>query len=151
MLGNRILTICIGNICRSPAAEALFRAQLAKRVSDAEVNSAGIEALVNKPADPFAQKVMLEQFNLDISSHRAQQVNEGLLKHHDLVLVMDDEQVRILKKRYPFASGKVHRLGKWKNTNITDPYRQSEAVFSDRIALISQCVDEWVEKFWGTR
>lgn len=148
LLGNKILTVCIGNICRSPAAEELFRAALSKRIENAEVNSAGLEALVGKPADPFAQKVMLETYGLDISSHRAQQIHDGLLKHHDLVLVMDDSQAMFLKKRYPFASGKVHRIGKWRNMNIGDPYRQSEAVFENRISLIAQCVTTWVEKFW---
>lgn len=148
LLGNKILTVCIGNICRSPAAEALFRFKLSQKIDHVEVSSAGIAALVGKPAEPFAQKVMQEKYGLDISAHRAQQVNDQLLKNHDLILVMDDEQARVLKKRYSFASGKIHRLGKWQHANVLDPYRQSEAVFQDRIQLISQCVNDWVEKFW---
>ena len=52
---TRLLTVCIGNICRSPMAEALLRAHLAAQGREAAtVQSAGLAALVGRPADPMA-------------------------------------------------------------------------------------------------
>ncbi len=45
-----LLVVCVGNICRSPMAQALFRA----RLPGVDVQSAGLGALVGHPAEPFA-------------------------------------------------------------------------------------------------
>ena len=52
---NKILVVCVGNICRSPLAEAKLR-QLAP--ASVEVASAGIQAMVDHPADPHANSPM---------------------------------------------------------------------------------------------
>lgn len=148
LFGNKILTVCLGNICRSPAAEGLIAAHFHKNNINGEVASAGIHAMVDWPADPFSQKVMQEFYQIDISAHRAKQIDERMARYYDLILVMDDAQVKATQSLYPFASGKVHRIGKWRETNVPDPYRQSEKIFQDRIKLINDCVNDWVEKFW---
>ena len=148
MLGNKILTVCIGNICRSPAAEGFFSRYFKEKNITCDVASAGIEALVDRPADPLAQDVMRETYQIDISDHRARQFSEQIAREYDLILVMDDSQVQYLQSRYPFASGKIHLLGKWRQASVGDPYRQSKEIFQKRIALINDCVNDWVQKFW---
>ena len=81
---NRVLVVCVGNICRSPMAEAMLRARLGRRPRF-EVSSAGVGALVGHPADPFAMELMRER-GLDIAAHRARQVTPELVAAHDLVL-----------------------------------------------------------------
>ncbi len=135
---NRILVICIGNICRSPIAEGL----LGRAWPDKKIISAGIGALVGHPAAPFSVQLMAEQ-GIDISGHRAQSVTSALVSAADLVLTMDLAQKRHIEKIYPTARGKVFRLG---DTDIPDPYRQGIAVFRQTCNLLSQGVDALIAR-----
>lgn len=140
--------VCIGNICRSPAAEGFFKNIFESKSLSCDVQSAGIKAMVNHGPDPHSKNIMLNNYQIDISEHKARQINEQMMRYHDLILVMDEEQAGFLRSRYPFASGKVHRIGKWRQMNITDPYRQSELVFEEKISQIHDSVNDWIEKFW---
>ena len=82
---NKILVVCVGNICRSPAAEAKLR-QLAP--ASVQIASAGIQALVDHPADPQAQEEARKD-GLDLSAHRARQLTDAMCQAHDLILVME--------------------------------------------------------------
>src|SRR3546814_2115764 len=73
MTMNRILLVCIGNICRSPLAEALLK----QHFPDKTVHSAGLAALVGHPADSTAQDIA-HQHGLDLSAHRAQQITQAM-------------------------------------------------------------------------
>ena len=96
---DRILVVCIGNICRSPMAEGLLRLRLAGRTG-VTVGSAGIAARVGEPADPMAQGLMRER-GIDIAGHRARQLTPELAGAHDLVLVMEQEHERALLEIAP--------------------------------------------------
>jgi protein-tyrosine phosphatase len=130
---NRILVICIGNICRSPIAEGLLK----RAWPDKTVVSAGLGALVGHPAAPFSVQLMAEQ-GIDIGAHRAQSVTSALIRSVDLILTMDLAQKRHIEQTYPTARGKVFRLGE---SDIPDPYRQDMAVFRQTYHLLSQGVD----------
>ena len=149
MLGHKILVACIGNICRSPAAEGFIADYFKKNNISGEVASAGIHALVGESAAPYTEKTMKTLYGIDVSHHRAQQLTEAIIKKYDVVFAMSDGQVRHLKKTYPHASGKICLLGKWQETDIGDPYRESEAVFQECIALIQVCTNDWLTRFWG--
>lgn len=147
-LANKILVVCIGNICRSPAGEGFFISQFKKKEIKVEVGSAGIAAMVNQPAALHTQKIMREVYDIDVSQHRARQMTEQMARYYDLILVMDDEQETAVKKMFPFAAGKTQRMGRWRSVNIDDPYRQSEAVFQEKLAIIYDCVNDWMGRFW---
>ncbi len=135
---SRILVICVGNICRSPMAEGLLRQAL----PDHKVSSAGLGALVGHPADPHAVELMREQ-GVDITQHRARQLQGKLMAEADLVLVMELNQQRHLEKQYPLSRGKIYRLCEKTKTDIADPYRQGAAAFQEAARLITQGVDAW--------
>ncbi len=89
---NRILVVCVGNICRNPMAEGLLVQTLSEAGMQAiQIRSAGLNALVGHQADKIAIRLMLEQ-GVDVSAHRGQQLNRDLLRWADLVLVMDKAQ-----------------------------------------------------------
>ena len=136
-----VLTVCIGNICRSPMAEGLLAAGL----PHLRVVSAGTGALVGKPADATAQKLMQKR-GIDISGHVAQQVSQLLCRQADLILVMDLAQRRHLESTYPFVRGKVFRIADTTAQDVPDPYRKDEADFEHALALIDAGARTWIDR-----
>ena len=144
-----ILFVCTANICRSPVGEYLLKQYLTNHGhKDCHVASAGTHALVNEPAVENSQKVMLAQSNIEISTHRAQQVTQELMKQHDLILVMETHHKKHLEQHYPFAMGKIQLLGKWRNEEIDDPYRLPYLAFEKMHGNIARCLKNWTDKFW---
>jgi len=144
-LFNNILVICVGNICRSPMAEALLRARAPDGV---HVHSAGIGALVDEPADPNAVQLMQAQ-GIDITAHRARQLTREMATQADLILIMEAGHQQHIHSLSPASCGKVHELGKWGNHQVPDPYKKSPEYFASTLTLIEQGVDAWAEKLWG--
>ncbi|MDB5766326.1 MAG: ptp [Collimonas fungivorans] len=138
---NNLLVICIGNICRSPMAEGLLQ----KAFPEKTVRSAGVDAMVGHPADPYLIQIMREQ-GIDISRHRAQKLAGWMVSEADLILTMDSEQKRYIEQRYPAAKGKVLRNGEFGNVDIPDPYRQEMSSFRQAYRLISDGIAEITQK-----
>lgn len=138
---DSILVVCTGNICRSPMAEALLRHHLG--AAGKRVASAGIAALVGRPADPLAQEVMQEHGH-DISDHRGRQLNAALLSAADLVLALDDGHRRWMVENFPQFRGRVYKLGKWRgDRDIADPYKLPREAFDQAYLDIVECLADW--------
>ena len=144
---SSVVTVCTGNICRSPLAEYLFRSRL-EGVS-AKVSSAGIQALVNQPADVLAQEIA-QTHGLDLSPHLGRQVEKSVLEEHELILVMEDHHRDYIRSRFPQVSGKVFLLGKWEEEmQIPDPYKKSPDFFKEVYSQIDRSVAHWVNRMNG--
>lgn len=140
---EKILVVCIGNICRSPMAEALLKNALPAEKHT--VTSAGLGALAGHAADDKAQQLMKAQ-GIDISAHEGRQINSHLIRQSDLILVMDDEQQKAIEAKEPSARGKVYRLGHWGPNggfNVPDPYRKDMQEFENGLKLIEKGVADW--------
>jgi len=84
----RILTVCTGNICRSPVAERLLQAGLDQAVPGGfHVSSAGTRALVGEPMQPISADIV-RTFGGDPEGFAARQLTSRILRGVDLVLTM---------------------------------------------------------------
>jgi protein-tyrosine phosphatase len=145
-LFNKILTICTGNICRSPAAEYLLRQGLENGTQwRGVVSSAGVGALVNHPADENTQTLMLER-GIDLSAHRATQLTPELIRQADLLLVMENHHRQAVLSMAPSARGKTFLLGHWTDQEIPDPYRRGEKAHKEALQLIEAAIAPWLNK-----
>ncbi len=96
-----VLFVCLGNICRSPLAEAAFRREAERRGLEAEVDSAGTGLWhVGEPPDRRAQAVARKN-GVDISGYRARQVKPGDFTRFHHILALDHENLSILKNMRP--------------------------------------------------
>ncbi len=142
---ENILIVCIGNICRSPMAEALLKESLKdKKIHN--ITSAGLGALVGHHPDETAIQLLQEK-GLDISSYRATQISQPLIRKADLILVMEAKHKDAIENKDPSAKGKVFRLGEWGKFDIADPYKKERKAFEESLSLIETGVLEWVNKF----
>ncbi|NOQ14720.1 MAG: low molecular weight phosphotyrosine protein phosphatase [Methyloprofundus sp.] len=143
---ENILVVCIGNICRSPVAEALLKDALINKVKkDYKISSAGLGAMVGHQPDKTVCELMLEK-GIDISDYRAAQLNQEMIYKSDLILVMETAHKELIEHKEPSAKGKVFKLGEWRNFEIPDPYRQERKVFEEVVQLIEKGVQDWVSK-----
>lgn len=139
---NRILVVCVGNICRSPTGERLLRQLKPNLVID----SAGVGALVGKSADNMAFDVAKE-YSLDLSEHKAQQLTREMCTQYDLILVMEKKHIASVSNIAPEARGKIMLYGQWLDQKeIPDPYRQSKEAFEFAYQLIEQSAKEWAKR-----
>ena len=143
---QKLLVLCVGNICRSPIAEVLFSARLKNRFH-VVIQSAGLAALVGRPADPMSC-CLVEKHGYSLSHHRARQLTPELLFSSDLILTTTLAQQEDLQLSYPAVRGRVHRLGKWGGYDIVDPFQRPQIVFEQAYALIEQSVNDWCQRLW---
>ncbi|MFW1773964.1 low molecular weight protein-tyrosine-phosphatase [Acinetobacter seifertii] len=135
---QNILVVCVGNICRSPMAEYLLKAQH----PTLNISSAGISALVGYKADDKAIHCM-DQLRIDMRAHIARQLNAELIKQNDLILVMSNNQQKHIEQTWPFAKGKIFRLGHWQGQNVSDPYQHDQTFFDQTCSNIQSYVQDW--------
>ncbi len=141
MAVQHVLTVCVGNICRSPAAQYLLRHSL----PGLRVSSAGLGALVGRPISGNMHQLLVAR-GIDASAHRAQPLAEWMVRQASLVLVAEQSHRQRIERLYPFARGKVFRLCEAQPQDVPDPYRKTQADYQHSLDLIEQGLGPWVDK-----
>jgi len=122
----------------------MAQALLAKQLPGVSVTSAGCAAAVGRAADPMAVKLMAER-EIDIGGHIAVDLTVHHLRSAQLVLSMTQAQRRQIETTFPFATGKVYRLGERDGIDVLDPYRRERAAFETALAQIERGVSYWLD------
>lgn len=120
-----VLFVCLGNICRSPLAEGIFRhvVQTAGREADFVIESAGTGGWhQGDPPDPRSIDVA-RKHGIDISAQRARQIRASDFDTFDLMVAMDADNLRTLRGQKPSeAKAKLRMLLESPQRNVPDPY-----------------------------
>lgn len=104
----RILSVCTGNVCRSPIAE-LFLARELAGFPDVRVASAGVGALAGQGVPEPAQR-LARSHQIDASTHVARQIDESTIRESDLVLAMARDHRRAIVQMVPAATRRIFTL-----------------------------------------
>lgn len=152
---RRILMVCMGNICRSPTAEAVCRAKIRERHLNIEVDSAGTIGYHqgDKPDSRAIEAGQKRGFSFD--GMRARQVVNADFEHFDLILAADNANLADLLSRCPVEyQHKLQLMLSYADTQITevpDPYYGGAQGFELVLDLLEQSMeallDQLTEKF----
>lgn len=133
---RKILFVCTGNTCRSPMAEALFKNLLEERDDLGRkfvVSSAGVYAFEGDPATHEAIAALREDFDIDITSHRARVLDDRDIREAWLILTMTAHHKEMILELYPQAADKAYTLRDYAEAadghDISDPYGRDLATY----------------------
>ncbi|WP_241242349.1 low molecular weight phosphotyrosine protein phosphatase [Thalassotalea sp. G2M2-11] len=141
-----VIFICMGNICRSPTAEAIFRHKAKEYGLNIKIDSAGtIGSHAREKPDHRAQKIgMAHGYSFD--KIKARKVTVDDFEHFDLILAMDEQNIKDLRKVAP-----AHLMGKVKllldfaehhdDREVPDPYYGGARGFQYVLALVEDASD----------
>lgn len=146
-----VLFVCLGNICRSPLAEAAFRAAADQAGLDVHIDSVGTAGYhIGEPPDPRSIR-KAAQHGIDISHYRGRQLAESDYREFTHIFAMDHENLRNIEARKPAnATAEIsllldllpHRLGE----AVGDPYYGGEEGFDRTWAEVSEAAEALAAK-----
>ena len=147
-LKYQILFVCMGNICRSPTAEAVFYKRLAnqKLLHKVKIDSAGTHNFhPDAPPDERSPMHALKR-GYEMSHLRARQVMDSDFEEFDLLLTMDWDNRALLEERCPAQHlHKVRGLAEFLQTSqapvIPDPYYGGDQGFEHVLDLIEEAIE----------
>lgn len=128
---KELLFVCTGNTCRSPIAEQLARARLARAGrDDIRVASRGLFVDEGEGMSEAALAVLAER-GIDGRAHSARALSAEDVKGADVILAMTKGQVGEILARHPSAKGKVFSVADYakKGVDIADPYSGDAAAY----------------------
>lgn len=151
-----ILFVCLGNICRSPLAEAALRKAAGEAGLMIEIDSAGTGAWhVDEPPDRRAQSIA-RQHGIDISGYRGRQVTPRDFMRFDHIVALDNSNLGNLQTLRPNESTAIlsllldHVPGR-EGEDVHDPYFGDASGFEETWKDVTVGAEALVEKLRTTK
>ena len=152
---KRILFVCAGNTCRSPMAEYLLKDKIEKRnlKDKIDAKSAGMFVTIDSERpSALATKVLMDEYEIDMSAHRPQIINIDLIMESDLILCMEEAMAVYLKANLHnvdedsiiIVDSLKSYLGK--NGDVCDPYGGNENTYKDSASEINELIELLIRK-----
>jgi len=149
----KILVVCLGNICRSPLAEAILQSKAEAAGLEWTVDSAGTNGFhVGEPPHHLSQKVA-KQHGLDLSCQLARKFEAKDLDRFDLILAMANDVIldmkRIAGQKIQSPRVKLFLADLWpgKNADVPDPWYGDEDGYHEVYELIDKASDAIVNNY----
>ena len=146
----RVLFVCLGNICRSPMAEAIFRNMVQEKglSNDIEVDSAGTALWHSgKPPHKGTRKKLDEQ-GISYEGITARQVFQGDFNTFDYIITMDDDNMKNIQSEYEIPNQVVVKkllefVENPRELNVPDPYYTGD--FNYTYELVNEACEHLLE------
>ena len=151
----KIMFICTGNICRSAMAQWLLKQKLEdKEIKNVEVYSCGVYAQDGDIPTWEAKRVMMDEYSIDMSKHRATNIVNSNIKEMDLILCATSRHRRDVLRIYPELEGKVFTMKEYvgydreyhDKIDIKDPWGYDIETYRSCIAEIDECLELLIKK-----
>jgi protein-tyrosine phosphatase len=147
-LKKKILFVCLGNICRSPLAEAVFNHRLIEKGWEKHfsADSCGTANYhIGDPPDP--RTIRNAAMNGITINHLGRQLHENDLVTFDLILAMDENNLRAIL-RMPTATRESHKIkllrsydAEGADKTVPDPYYGNEKDFQQVFEIVNRSID----------
>jgi protein-tyrosine phosphatase len=145
MSSPAILFVCLGNICRSPTAEGVFTLKAKRLGLDFKVDSAGTAGYHKGAAPDKRSQEVARAKGYDLSRLKCRKVNEQDFTNFDLILGMDEANVRDLKRKCPeeyhFKLALFSDYTQSEFDEVPDPYHGGKRGFELVLDLIEDASD----------
>lgn len=146
-----VLFVCLGNICRSPLAQAAFEHAAHEAGFAAVADSAGTgDWHIGSPPDPRAQAVA-ERHGIDIAGYRARQLEAADYRRFSHIFALDHANLKDIRERMP-ADGTAHvgllldLVDGRKGEAVADPYFGEDAGFDVTWRDVSEAADALIRQ-----
>ncbi len=154
-----VLFVCMGNICRSPAAEIIFRNMVDKNQMNEQIHTDSAGTIGYHEGSPPDSRMLktLANHGYSIFPHRARKIKPEDLEQFDLILTMDGDNftdVRAMDKLKRFRDKIIPMCkfvsNKFRDTEVPDPYYGGQSGFDHVVELLEDACSNLLKSVKGT-
>lgn len=142
-----ILFVCVGNLCRSPMAEGIFKKMCEESGVRVRVSSAGTDACNLKVPEEAIRAARI--YGADISEHKPRQLTQELASDYEAIIAMSSDIARraeeIIDHEIIMTLGDFARMGDW---DIPDPWGKGFEEYLRSARMINAALEKILQRYY---